>query len=985
MDQHNTTPEHPALLAGKYTIEQEIGRGGMATVYRATRTGDAEPVAVKIMRREFATSVEAARFLREIELVRGMQHPHIVPVLDAGTHDGLPYYVMPLVRGETLRARMTREHQMPLDDALSITRDVAAALTHAHAHQVVHRDIKPENILLEHDRALVTDFGIARAITAEARTKLTSTGVSIGTIGYMSPEQATADASVDGRSDMYSLASVLYEMLSGELPHSGSTPSMILARQLSDEVRSLTPLRSSVTPSIDAAIRRALAHAPADRFATIEAFTTALSGPAPAAARSRTLWSRQRIAAVALGVAGVAWIGATLLGDEPTIGDGRLGIAVFPLRPLRAQDAQWSESLSDFLSTALDGVPGVRVPDPWSLWSDLRTQRSAPATTPDDITAERLAKRAGASRYVLGTVLESRGKVEVSLRVYAVGGGEPLAAITAAHHPDSIATLVQDLGSAVIAKLWGDKRPPGMPNIERNSTRSADALKSYLVARDALRRGIIDSAEAAITRAITIDTTFVLALLDATVISSWTQFLRGRPMTGLSELLQRAAASGDTLNERTRLRLRALQASVETEGTRAAEALEQVVRIDPTDVQAWSELAFVRLVYGWQFGVGVASAAEAADRALALDSSHVPTIATRLDMAIAALDSSTTDRLIARLRASDSNSAIARRYVTASHLLRAPEAVFRATIDTLTPQDDVDWATMVRTLRAYAPERLNALLARWRAVAGLGQPRRSAAIVAAYAAVDQGRLAETDSAIRAGALREHSGLDQFVNRAIVASSIAGVTDSVSATNAAMRMAQFMPIGTALKRFNTDAVWETAWTLAAWNAMYGDTVVSRQWHALIGTFPTDGTPRDWRAALRADIEARLAARRGDRGGALRLETQAYTLWAVHTNYQNSLSPEAAMRFTLAELLAVAGQTDSAAVLFGSLIPPGTYVGPYTVRSYYELGRIAESKSRRAEASRYYEMAARSWVNAGGEVRTWLNRAREGFARTSATAR
>ena len=205
-----------AALADRYAIEREIGAGGMATVYLAEDLKHHRKVAVKVLRSELAASLGAERFLREIEIAANLTHPHILGLFDSGEADGFLFYVMPYIEGETLRDRMNREGQLPLDDALQITREVAAALSYAHSHDVIHRDIKPENVLLSAGEAVVADFGIAQAITEAGGEHLTETGISIGTPAYVSPEQATGDQKLGGRSDVYSLGCVLYEMLAGE-------------------------------------------------------------------------------------------------------------------------------------------------------------------------------------------------------------------------------------------------------------------------------------------------------------------------------------------------------------------------------------------------------------------------------------------------------------------------------------------------------------------------------------------------------------------------------------------------------------------------------------------------------------------------------------------------------------------------------------------------------------------------------------------------
>jgi tRNA A-37 threonylcarbamoyl transferase component Bud32/tetratricopeptide (TPR) repeat protein len=275
-----------AALIGRYTIERELGRGGMATVYLAQDVKHRRRVAIKVLQPELAAALGRDRFLREIETAARLNHPHILPLHDSGEADGLVYYVMPYVEGESLRDRLRRENQLAIEDAVRIASEVASALSHAHSKDVVHRDIKPENILLSGGEAVVADFGIAGAIDAAAGGKLTQTGIVLGTVAYMSPEQASGERTLDGRSDVYSLGCVLYEMLVGEPPFTGATNQAILAKRFTDPVPSARRLRGTVPQPVDRAIAKALARAPADRFASSHDFADALrasvaSAPGP--------------------------------------------------------------------------------------------------------------------------------------------------------------------------------------------------------------------------------------------------------------------------------------------------------------------------------------------------------------------------------------------------------------------------------------------------------------------------------------------------------------------------------------------------------------------------------------------------------------------------------------------------------------------------------------------------------------------------------
>jgi Tol biopolymer transport system component/tRNA A-37 threonylcarbamoyl transferase component Bud32 len=269
-----------AALADRYRIERELGQGGMATVYLAQDLKHDRKVALKVLKPELAAVLGADRFVVEIKTTASLQHPHILPLFDSGTADGFLYYVMPFIEGETLRDQLNRETQLGVDEAVRIAIDVADALHYAHAQGVIHRDIKPENILLANGRPMVADFGIALAVSAAAGGRMTETGLSLGTPHYMSPEQATADKEITGRSDVYSLASVLYEMLAGQPPHLGGSAQQIIMKIIAEAPQNVSALRKTVPPNVAAAVARALEKLPADRFQSAQAFADALKNTA---------------------------------------------------------------------------------------------------------------------------------------------------------------------------------------------------------------------------------------------------------------------------------------------------------------------------------------------------------------------------------------------------------------------------------------------------------------------------------------------------------------------------------------------------------------------------------------------------------------------------------------------------------------------------------------------------------------------------------
>jgi serine/threonine-protein kinase len=260
-----------AALADRYRLDRELGAGGMATVYLAHDVRHGRPVALKLLRPELAAVIGAERFLAEIRTTANLQHPHILPLFDSGEADGFLFYVMPFVEGESLRDRLNREKQLPVGEAVRVAVEVASALDYAHRHGVIHRDIKPENILLHDGQALVADFGIALAASKAGSTRMTETGMSLGTPHYMSPEQAMGEREIGPRSDVYALGAVTYEMLAGDPPFLGSTAQAIVAKVITEKPPPLTAARDTVPPAVAAAVHQALAKLPADRFASAAA------------------------------------------------------------------------------------------------------------------------------------------------------------------------------------------------------------------------------------------------------------------------------------------------------------------------------------------------------------------------------------------------------------------------------------------------------------------------------------------------------------------------------------------------------------------------------------------------------------------------------------------------------------------------------------------------------------------------------------------
>src|SRR5438132_334037 len=371
-----------AALGDVYQVERELGGGGMSRVFLATEASLHRAVVIKLLPPEFASEVSEARFKQEIELAAHLQHPNILPVLTAGAKGDLLFYVMPFVSGESLRHRLTREGKLPVADAVRILHEMADALAYAHAEGVIHRDVKPENILLQGGHAVLTDFGVARAL-AESRSggRLTDTGLALGTPGYMSPEQAAGERHVDARADVYALAVVGYEMLAGFPPFAGPTAQAVIAAHLTATPKPLTDARPETPPAVANAIARALAKDPNARLRTAAEFRDSVSA-ASAAPAARLLSNRGRVTAgveilAVLVVAGVLGLRSRAPGAlNPNV------VAVAPFEVLDPKLELWREGLVDVLSRKLDGAGPLRTVSPtvvvrrWTGRADPAAARS---------------------------------------------------------------------------------------------------------------------------------------------------------------------------------------------------------------------------------------------------------------------------------------------------------------------------------------------------------------------------------------------------------------------------------------------------------------------------------------------------------------------------------------------------------------------------------------------------------------------------------
>lgn len=569
-------------VAHRYAVEEEIGRGGMAMVFRARDLRLEREVAIKVLDADLSATLARQRFHREVSLAAKLQHPNIVPLFDSGEADGLFYYVMPLIEGESLRDRLKKEGQLPLEEALRIADDVADGLGFAHARGIVHRDVKPSNILLSGGRALVADFGIARAMHAAGGSELTSSGILLGTPTYMSPEQASGGSDLDARSDVYALGCVLYEMLAGEPPFDGPTPQVVIARLLAATPPSLALVRPDLPPAVFQTVGKALAKAKVDRFPSTEAFKASLrGGPDSSGVGERSLarspWVLGALAALMLALLFV------VLRPPPTPPLDENRIVVFPFieRGGAVLPAGTGELVALAIGSAFEHAEPLRWIDGW-LWVGERARRDPLTLTAQDADSIARSQRA---RYRLDGFVVARGdSASVILTLYDVAEARQIAQHTEVGHPvqDS---LVQ-LGIRAAMRALPDMVGAGVdvtPLLDRHPS----AVALFLLGERAYRQSRFSEALVHYEAALDADTALALAALHGAPAASWLDQLgrarglldRGMAGAGLSEL-QHAFARG-------------LRAYLDGEADTAVVYLRRVVEADPTRPDAWMALGEV--------------------------------------------------------------------------------------------------------------------------------------------------------------------------------------------------------------------------------------------------------------------------------------------------------------------------------------------------------------------------------------------------------
>jgi serine/threonine-protein kinase len=606
-----------AALQGTYAIEREAGAGGMATVYLARDLKHGRAVAIKVLRSELAATVGTDRFLREIEMAARLQHPHILPVYDSGAADGFLYYVMPFVEGESLRDRLARDHQLPVEEAVRLAREAASALEYAHGHGIVHRDIKPENIMLFGGHAVVADFGIARAVEASGGPQLTGMGIAIGTPAYMSPEQATASEQVDGRSDQYGLACVLYEMLAGQQAFSGPTAQSVMTKSITGPRPRIRSVRAGVPEGTEAALVKALATDPKDRFANMAEFSSAigstLSGTGPAfGGKSSIKWL------VAAGIAILAigtFAGWRLSRPSGPVVEAAQRIAVLPFRTSGAEVALLGEGMVDLLSTNLDAIGGISTVEPRTVLQRWKERGSAV----DLEGALAVGRDVDAGAVLLGSVVETGSSVRLAADLYDRKGAK-LATAQVNGPADSVLSLVDGLSLALMREVWRSNEPLPSVRVAGLTTTSIGAMRSFLAGEKHYRQSAWDSAAAAFRSAVEQDSTFALAHYRLAMTYGWTGNAGSR--AALSAGAQ-AVKYGGRLPADERFIVQAYQLFQEGK-VEATDSMRRYTAAHPGDADGWYLLGESQYHRRSLAPLSPADLQAPFDRVLALDSSLAP-------------------------------------------------------------------------------------------------------------------------------------------------------------------------------------------------------------------------------------------------------------------------------------------------------------------------------------------------------------------------
>ena len=946
----------------------------MSRVFVAQETDLGRQVVIKVLPPELAAGLSVDRFRREIQLAASLQHPHIVPLLAAGHADDLLYYTMPLVEGESLRARLAREGELPVAESVRILRDVADALSYAHRHGLVHRDIKPDNVLLSDHHALVTDFGVAKAVDEAAQhSSLTATGLALGTPAYMAPEQAAADPHTDQRADIYALGVLGYEILAGRPPFTGPSAQAIVAAQLTQAPTPLAQARGSVPPALAVIVMRCLEKRPADRWQSaaelLQAFE-ALGTPSDGAATTRVTAvspvpqaRRRPVALLALGIGlTVAVAGYFLVRQSRDSGslDSNL-VAVAPFDVPDPKLALWREGLVDLLSRSLDGAGPLRSVPPTTVIRRWRGRADRPS-------AMALGRRTGARLLVFGSLIGT-GPDSARLAVTALDVLEqrPIAEIELRDAADRMDRLTDSLTVRLLRELGRTRRIEVFRTASLGST-SLPALKAFLHGEQWFRRAAWDSALASYEQAIALDSTFPLPLRRAGQVLGW----KRSAFDSLSQALSlRAGALNRGLGPRDSLLVsadslfgaayRTIPAVDWSVIRRVHTVAQELTRRYPDDLESWYALGEARYHLGSSAGSSPNLALEAFDRAIANDSSFAPSYIHAVELAL------WLEGPEAGLRYARKYLALAPTDMSASGMKLA-EQVIEATRARPTE--------IPRLLRNASP---GALDDAWLALRrGADSAEAVIQVARAFAAAppgDERWLTPTDRERRLGASMLYRGRVRdaarllFQNRLSIPPYLmeAALFSSNPSDSAAPVFRRWLADGRVVAAAHALPWW------AAQRDSGSIQAVQRLGDSVFRSAPS-GVDRDLAAYASQAAHAYLNLVQRDTAAAVR------RLEAL----PDSLCPVCYFeRLTLAQLLSARHDDQKAARLLDRWLTE--LLVPSEVLWTLERARVAERLGDREKAARDYQRVADVWRHADAELQPYVTEAKEGLVRLAGEPR
>jgi serine/threonine-protein kinase len=955
----------------------------MAMVYLGRDRKHDRPVAIKVLRPDLSAAMGPDRFRQEITLATRLQHPHILSIYDSGMVDPTPtapplyWFAMPYVEGESLRARLQRERQLPVEDAVRIAHEAARALDHAHRHGIIHRDIKPENILLTADGdTLVADFGVGRALSGpDEGARLTETGVVVGTPAYMSPEQVAGERNLDGRTDVYSLGTVLYEMLAGEPPFTGATAQAIVARRLAEAPRPIRPARDSVPPALERVVLRALARAPADRY-TAAAFADAMEAarhePAASPAshqdtgevkapRAHRRWWIGAVVAALLTALAAAWLLHRRAGASPRLDDSLVAVAPFDVLDPKLE--LWREGVVDLLSRNLDGAGPIR-----SVAPTVIVRRWQGRADPE--SAAELGRATGAGLVVYGSLLGAgRDSVRFRATLLDVARGRPVEEWELGDAAERIDRLTDSLTLRVLQGL-GRTRPIGAVRLAGLGSTNLPAMKAFLHGEQFLRRSEWDSALGNYLRAIELDSAFPLALRRASSALGWSR-------TGFDSLSHafavRAGHHNRGLAPRDSLLVTAdsLLASLLEAGPMANQAdsawggrlrrlfatLEHATARYPQDPEVWFLLGEAAHHMGPYAGRPYREPLAAFDKAIALDSAFAPSYLHPIEKSA--------------LR----GPAEIRRYLDAYLALepRDPYAdglrLVRRTLGSTSPSiDTAQFAGLPATALFVALNSLNRLADSAEVSLALARHIAPRWRELPFISAAQARTATIARSLMArGHLREGHRAMAALPAFYAEPALLGAIPPESAAVAFRRQL----VGGEIGNVAMALPW---WTLRGDSLSLGAAAARGD---SLARHSRDGTERARGRYVAAAAASYLILARADTADAIR------RLGALPRDD----CPRCYLdRVVLAQLLVEVGRDAEAWDLLQVDLPSAT-LGPYASEVLWSLlrGRVAERISEREQAIQSYSWVVGMWRRPDRELEPYVAEAREGLARLTAEKR